>query len=121
MRPKGSAEELERRRRQAMALMDQGMKPAAAARAVGTSRASVTRWRQTYEAGGQEAMQAKPHPGGASKLTAGQRARLVRMLLQGPGKHGIAACELSIYTIAADTMNYENNPHRSKIGCRIMP
>ena len=88
MRPKGSAEELERRRRQAMALMDQGMKPAAAARAVGTSRASVTRWRQTYEAGGQEAMQAKPHPGGVSKLTAGQRARLVRMLLQGPGKHG---------------------------------
>jgi transposase len=71
-----------------MALMDQGMKPAAAARAVGTSRASVTRWRQAYEAGGQEAMQAKPHPGGISKLTAAQRARLVRLLLQGPRKQG---------------------------------
>ena len=88
MRPKGSAEELERRRRQAIALMDQGMKPAAVARAVGTSRASVTRWRQMYQAGGQEAMQAKPHPGGTSRLTARQRKRLIRMLLQGPHKHG---------------------------------
>ena len=88
MRPKGSAEELERRRRQAMVLMDQGMKSAAIARAVGTSRASVTRWRQAYEAGGQDAMEAKPHPGGASRLKAGQRKRLVRMLLQGPRKHG---------------------------------
>jgi hypothetical protein len=42
MRPKGSADELERRRRHAMALCDQGLKPAAAARAVGVSRASVT-------------------------------------------------------------------------------
>jgi transposase len=50
----------------------------------------VTRWRQSYDAGGQEAMNAKPHPGGASRLTAGQRKRLVRMLLQGPGKHGYA-------------------------------
>lgn len=88
MRPKGSAEELERRGRQAMALIDQGMRPAAAARALGTSRASVTRWRQTYEAGGQEAMEAKPHPGGSSRLTPGQRARLIRMLVQGPGQHG---------------------------------
>jgi transposase len=33
-------------------------------------------------------MEAKPHPGGASRLTTGQRARLIRMLVQGPGKHG---------------------------------
>ncbi len=45
MRPKRSAEELERRRWQAMALMGQGMKPSAVARAVGKFRASVTRWR----------------------------------------------------------------------------
>ena len=88
MRPKGSAEELERRRRQAMALMDQGMRAAAVARALGTSRASVTRWRQAYEAGGADALAATPHPGGVSKLTDSQRKRLVRMLLQGPRKHG---------------------------------
>lgn len=88
MRPKGSAEELERRRRHAMALIDQGMKPAAVARAVGTSRASVTRWRQAFQAGGQQALAARPHPGGKSRLTVGQRKRLIRMLLQGPRKHG---------------------------------
>ena len=88
MRPKGSAEELERRRRRAMALIDHGMQPAAVAGAVGASRASVTRWRQAYEAGGRQAMAAKPHPGGASRLTDAQRKRLIRMLLQGPRKHG---------------------------------
>jgi transposase len=88
MRPKGSAEELERRRRQAAVLLEQGMKPAAVARAVGTSRASVTRWRQALEAGGPEALRAKPHPGGTSRLTIAQRKRLVRFLLQGPRKHG---------------------------------
>jgi len=88
MRPKGSAEELERRRRRAMDLMDQGMRPAAVARAVGTSRASVTRWRQAVEARGQDALESKPHPGGKSRLRVGQRKRLIRMLLQGTRKHG---------------------------------
>jgi transposase len=88
MRPKGSAAELERRRRHAMVLMDRGMKPAEVARAVGTSRASVTRWRQAYEAGGQEGMEAKPHPGGPSRLTARQRHRLIGMLLKGPRRYG---------------------------------
>lgn len=88
MRPKGSAEELERRRQQAISLLNQGMKPVAVAHAVGTSRASVTRWRQAYEVGGPKAMEAKPHPGGVSRLTDAQRKRLIRMLLRGPRRHG---------------------------------
>lgn len=88
MRPKGSAQELERRRQQAMVLLDQGIRPAAVARALGTSRASMTRWRQAYEAGGKKALAAKPHPGGMSRLTVAQRKRLARLLLQGPRKHG---------------------------------
>lgn len=88
MRPIGSAEELERRRRQAMGLIDQGMTPAAVAQAVGTSRASVTRWRQAVEARGPEGLESRPHPGGVSRLTVGQRKRLVRLLLQGPRRHG---------------------------------
>ena len=71
-----------------MTLLDGGMKPAAVARAVGTSRASVTRWRQAVEAGGRHALKAKPHPGGRSRLTVGQRRRLIRLLLRGPRKHG---------------------------------
>ncbi len=97
MRPKGSAEELERRRRQAIALLNQGARPATVARAVGTSRASVTRWRQAYEAGGQKGLRARPHPGGTSRLTDTQRKRLVGLLLQGPRKHGYAT---ELWTLA---------------------
>lgn len=88
MRPKGSAETLEQRRRVAIALLEQGMKPAAVARAVGTSRASVTRWRQAYEEGGEAAVAAQPHPGRPSRLTPRERGRLAKLLLQGARKHG---------------------------------
>lgn len=88
MRPKGSAEELERRRRRAIALLEEGMRPAEVARMVGTSRASVTRWRQAYEAGGQPALAGKPHPGRPAKLTAAQRRQLAKLLPQGARKHG---------------------------------
>jgi transposase len=90
MRPKGSAEELERRRRRAIGLLEQGMRGAEVARAVGTSRASVTRWRQAYQAGGKKALAATPHPGGPSRLTVVQRKRLGQLLLQGPRRHGYA-------------------------------
>ena len=88
MRPKGSAAQLEQRRLQAVALLEEGMRPAQVARVVGTSRASVTRWRQAYEARGEKALASKPHPGNKSRLTPAQRKRLVRLLLQGPRKHG---------------------------------
>ena len=97
MRPKGSAQELERRRRLAMALLEQDRKPAAVARALGTSRASVTRWRQAYEAGGERGLKARAHPGGTSRLTVAQRKRLVRLLLRGPRKHGYAT---ELWTLA---------------------
>lgn len=88
MRPKGSAAELEQRRRQAMVLLEQGMMAARVAKAVGTSRASVTRWKQAYEDGGRAALVAKPHPGKPSRLTDKQRKRLANLLTQGARKHG---------------------------------
>src|SRR5512137_1573344 len=88
MRPKGSAEELEQRRRQAISLLEQGLKAIQVAKAVGTSPASVTRWRQAYAKQGQAALLAKPHPGRRPKLTARQRERLGRLLLAGPGDYG---------------------------------
>ena len=88
MRPKGSAAVLEQRRRQAIALLEQGIMAAKVAKAVGTSRASVTRWRQAYEEGGKPGLAAQPHPGRTPKLTEKQRQRLGRLLLQGPRKHG---------------------------------
>jgi len=101
MRPKGSAKELERRRRQAIALLGQGMRPAAVARAVGTSRASVSRWRQAYETRGEKGLEAKPHPGGKPRLTAGQQRRLARMLLQGARRHGYATELWTLARVAA--------------------
>jgi len=88
MRPKGSAAELEPRRRQAIALLGQGMMAAQVARAVGTSRASITRWKQAYADGGQPALVAKPHPGKPRKLTDRQRKRLANLLKRGPRRHG---------------------------------
>jgi transposase len=90
MRPKGSAKELEHRRRRAVALLKQGMRPAQVARAVGTSRASVTRWRQAYEQRGKPALAAKPHPGRPARLTNRQRQRLVALLTRGARRHGYA-------------------------------
>ena len=68
MRPKGSAAELEQRRRRAIALLEQGVSPTTVAKALKTSRASVTRWRQAHEQGGETAVAAKPHPSMRPKL-----------------------------------------------------
>ena len=88
MRPRGTSAELERRRRLAIALLGQGLRPVQVAKAVGTSGASVTRWRQAYEEGGDEALAAKPHPGRPPKLTEEQRQRLAELLEEGAGKQG---------------------------------
>jgi len=90
MRPKGSAKELEQRRRLAINLLKQGMRPAQVAKAVGVSRASVTRWRQAYQNQGGPALAAKPHPGKPSRLSRGQQKRLIALLKRGPCCHGYA-------------------------------
>jgi transposase len=88
MRPKGSPEQLEVRRRRAMALLDQGNSPAEVARRVGCHPSSVIRWRDAKKRGGDAALQAKPAGGRPAKLTAEQKEKLVRCLLEGPLAHG---------------------------------
>lgn len=90
MRPKGNAAELERRRRQAIALLEQGMRPAHVARAVGTTRTSVTRWKHAWEAAGKRGLASKPHPGMPPRLTDRQRQKLVRILKRSARKNGYA-------------------------------
>jgi transposase len=90
MRPKGSAAELEQRRRQAIALLKRGMKPAEVARAVGTTRTSVTRWKHAWEATGKQGLASKPHPGMPPRLTDPQRQKLVRILKRGARRNGYA-------------------------------
>ena len=88
MRTKGSAAELEQRRRQAVALLEEGLKGAQVARGLSVSEAAVSRWKQAYEKDGPAGLAATPHPGGQSRLTAKQRRRLAKLLLQGPRRHG---------------------------------
>ena len=54
---------MEQRRWLAVSLVQQGMRQADVARGVGTSRASVVRWCQAFQRGGENGLAAKPHPG----------------------------------------------------------
>ena len=88
MRPKGTAQELEQRRVRAMALLEQGHSGSQVALMLGVTQGAVSQWKKAYRRGGAKALRAKPHPGATPKLTPGQRRRLERLLLKGPGWHG---------------------------------
>ena len=88
MRPKGSPEELERRRRRAMGLLELDLSLNEVARRLGCNASSVKRWRDALRQGGEEALLPKPTPGRPPRLTGKQIERLVRYLLQGAPAHG---------------------------------
>src|SRR5512134_381180 len=90
MRPSGSPEELERRRRRAIALLQRGMAPVEVARHVGVDRRSVRRWRADHERAGPAGVGAKPVPGRPPKLDLKRRAQLERLLLRGAEAAGYA-------------------------------
>lgn len=83
MRPHGSPEFLEQRRRRAVDLLEEGWAPCEVARKLGVDRRSVRRWRASHEAHGTEGLAAKPVPGRPSKLSQSKRAKLEGILLQG--------------------------------------
>ena len=83
MRPQGSPEELERRRRRAIALLSQGLPPVEVARMVGVDRRSVRRWKATHQRGGAAGLQAKPAPGRPSRLQQETKVALEELLLGG--------------------------------------
>jgi len=84
MRPKGSANELEVRRRMAAKLLQRGHGICEVARLVGASPSSVHRWKEALKNGGQEAFKAKPHPGRPCRLSSQQKKRLRKVLVKGP-------------------------------------
>jgi transposase len=82
MRPQGSAAELERRRRRALALLEQGESPTVIARLRGLVRPSLYSWRplaQQRPAG----LAARRQPGPARRLREAQGQELERVLQQG--------------------------------------
>jgi transposase len=87
MRTPGTAAELERRRRRAVALLDQGEAPTVIARVLGVHRTSLYRWRQ-QDRGTVRGRAAQPHPGRAPRLDEGQLVELESLLFDGPQEHG---------------------------------
>lgn len=88
MRPRGSAGELERRRRRALELLDEGHSLNEVGRIVGCAASSVMRWRNARKKGGERALKVKSSPGRPPRLGPRQRRELVRLLLQGAMAHG---------------------------------
>ena len=88
MRPFGSPKTLERRRRHAVALLQQGLSLREVARRVQASVSSVSQWQAAWQQGGDAALAPKPVPGAPRKLTDQQHAQLMPLLLQGARAHG---------------------------------
>jgi transposase len=86
MRPKGTAAELERRRRRAVELVEQGESPTTVARILGVRTTSLHRWRRMARQ--PHGLDAQPVPGPAPGLTDYHLRRLERFLRQGAHKHG---------------------------------
>ncbi len=88
MRPDGSPKTLEKRRRRAIALLDQGLSLSEVARRVQASVGAVSPWRQAWAQGGAAALAPTPVPGRPRKLTARQGEHRQQRLLKGAKASG---------------------------------
>lgn len=81
---------MEKRRRKAVELLQQGMTLENIAKAVKASTSSVKRWRAAFEQAGPEGLNSTPHPGPRPRLTAKQKEQLPKILLRGARASGYA-------------------------------
>jgi transposase len=86
MRPKGTSAELERRRRRAVELVEQGESPTVVARILGVRTPSIHRWRRMAQK--PHGLDAHPIPGPTPRLSDYHLRKLERLLRQGAKKHG---------------------------------
>ncbi len=87
MRPKGSPEELERRRRRAVELYKKGLDQVEVARMVGSSQSSVSRWLK-MASDNETGLAPRRHPGAERRLSGKQHRQLECLLLKGAKAHG---------------------------------
>ena len=83
MRPRGTAGQLEQRRRRAIQLLKEGKSTSEVARAVDSYTSSVWRWRQAYKAEGWEGVRSRPVPDRPSRLSLAQKEELLQILERG--------------------------------------
>ena len=88
MRPCGSPDQLEKRRRRAVELLEQGETYRAVARRLKASLSSIVRWFQAYRRKGNRGLDCRPTPGRPCRLTIVQKKRLVKLLLRGAQSRG---------------------------------
>jgi transposase len=110
MRPHGTPEQLETRRRLAVRLLQQGHGESEVARMVGVRPSSITRWKQAFKAWGADGLKPKRHPGPPKKLSDRQRRQLPRLLLKGPSAYGYRT-ELWTFARVAAVIEKEYGVH----------
>jgi transposase len=88
MRPKGTAAELERRRRRGVQLLEQGEAPATVARILGVKPTSLHRWRRMARQ--PDGLTSTPSSGAKRRLGDAQLAELEQLLLKGAPAHGFS-------------------------------
>lgn len=84
----GTAEQLQERRFQAIAWLEEGCLQTDVARRLGVAPSAVCQWKKAYAEGGGDALVANRHPGPTPKISSKQCERLLKYLQQGPCKHG---------------------------------
>ena len=88
MRPYGTPQPLERRRRHAVELLAPRLTLSEVARRVQASVSSVAQWQQTWRTGGEAALAPPAVPGRPRKLPDQPRAQWLQLLRQGACTHG---------------------------------
>src|SRR5215469_13086382 len=90
MKTPGTAEERERRRHEAMALVEQGCSAAQVGARLGIDPRTVRRWKQAFRLRGEAGLRIKAAPGATPKLGTVQRAGLRRRLVAGALTQGFS-------------------------------
>ena len=120
MRPRGSADLLEDRRRRALAVLDEGLSLNEVGRRIGCAPSSVMRWREMRRRGGQKALKVRFSPGRPKKLERSEYASLLKILLKGAMANGYSTQLWTTARIAEVIWKkFRVRYHRDHIG-RIM-
>ena len=82
MRPKGSAESLETRRRLAVRMLRAGQSTTSVTELLNVNRVTLWRWKTAHS------LAARPNPGAPPKLSRSQRRQLARLLEKDPTAYG---------------------------------
>ena len=88
MRPQGSAQELDRRRRRAVQAVHDGDEVADVARIFGVSERAVRGWLAAERDRGDQGLAARPHPGPKPRLNRSQQRRVLSWLKKLPSAFG---------------------------------